>query len=57
MKIYFVVPDYYEDRPKACMNGWGSVFLTVAPDGTGAALPRGARCCRASPSRTCTTTT
>ena len=34
MKIYYVVPDYYEDRPKACMNGWGSVFLTITPDGT-----------------------
>ncbi len=37
MKIYYVVPDYYEDRPKACMNGWGTTFLTVAPDGL--ALP------------------
>lgn len=37
MKIYYVVPDYYEDRPKACMNGWGSVFLTITPNGT--ALP------------------
>ena len=37
MKIYFVVPDYFEDRPKACMNGMGSIFLTVAPDGM--ALP------------------
>jgi len=37
MKIYYVVPDYYEQRPKACMNGWGSVFLTITPDGT--ALP------------------
>jgi pyrroloquinoline quinone biosynthesis protein E len=37
MKIYYVVPDYYEERPKACMNGWGNVFLTVTPDGT--ALP------------------
>ncbi|WP_250510425.1 pyrroloquinoline quinone biosynthesis protein PqqE [Caballeronia sp. GACF4] len=36
-KIYFVVPDYYERRPKRCMNGWGSVFLGIAPDG--AALP------------------
>jgi pyrroloquinoline quinone biosynthesis protein E len=36
-KVLFVVPDYFEDRPKACMNGWGSVFLGVAPDG--AALP------------------
>jgi pyrroloquinoline quinone biosynthesis protein E len=34
MKIFFVVPDYYETRPKKCMNGWGSVFLTVTPDGT-----------------------
>ena len=34
MKIYFVVPDYYADRPKACMNGWGSVFITVQADGT-----------------------
>lgn len=37
MRILFVVPDYFEDRPKACMNGWGSVFLGIAPDGT--ALP------------------
>ncbi len=32
-KVIFVVPDYFADRPKACMNGWGSVFLGVAPDG------------------------
>ena len=37
MRILYVVPDYYETRPKACMNGWGSVFLTIAPDGS--ALP------------------
>jgi len=37
MKLIFVTPDYYEERPKACMNGWGSMFLTVAPDGI--ALP------------------
>ncbi|CAM2191820.1 PqqA peptide cyclase [Paraburkholderia kururiensis] len=36
-RILFVVPDYFEVRPKACMNGWGSVFLAVSPDGT--ALP------------------
>ena len=36
-KIIYVIPDYFEDRPKACMNGWGSIFLTIAPDGT--ALP------------------
>jgi len=37
MQIYFVVPDYFETRPKACMNGLGSVFLAITPDGT--ALP------------------
>ncbi|MDO7210275.1 pyrroloquinoline quinone biosynthesis protein PqqE [Acinetobacter nosocomialis] len=36
-KLIFVVPDYYEERPKACMNGWGKIFFTVAPDGM--ALP------------------
>ena len=37
MKIIYVIPDYFENRPKACMNGWGSIFLTIAPDGS--ALP------------------
>lgn len=37
IKVYFVVPDYYETRPKPCMAGLGSVFLTIAPDGL--ALP------------------
>jgi pyrroloquinoline quinone biosynthesis protein E len=37
MKIFFVVPDYYASRPKACMNGWGAVFLCVTADGV--ALP------------------
>lgn len=37
MKVIYVIPDYYENRPKKCMNGWGNIFLTIAPDGT--ALP------------------
>ena len=37
MRIFYVVPDYFEDRPKPCMNGWGNIFLTITPDGT--ALP------------------
>jgi pyrroloquinoline quinone biosynthesis protein E len=37
MQVFFVVPDYFERRPKPCMNGLGSIFLTVTPDGT--ALP------------------
>lgn len=35
--FYFVVPDYFENRPKPCMNGWGKIFMTITPDG--AALP------------------
>ena len=37
MKVFFVVPDYHEVRPKACMNGWGSTFITINPEGE--ALP------------------
>ena len=37
MRIFFVGADYHEGKPKRCVNGWGSLFLTVAPDGT--ALP------------------
>jgi pyrroloquinoline quinone biosynthesis protein E len=37
MRVFFVVPDYFEKRPKPCMNGLGSIFLTITPDGT--ALP------------------
>lgn len=36
-KLIFVTPDYYEERPKGCMNGWGNLFLDITPDGT--ALP------------------
>ena len=37
MKVFFVVPDYFATRPKACMNGLGTTFLTINPDGI--ALP------------------
>jgi len=37
MRIFFVVPDYFETRPKPCMNGLGRIFLGIAPDGV--ALP------------------
>lgn len=35
--LLFVTPDYYEERPKPCMGGWGAIFLSVTPEGT--ALP------------------
>jgi pyrroloquinoline quinone biosynthesis protein E len=33
MEITYVLPDYFGDFPKPCMNGWGSTFLTVTPNG------------------------
>ncbi len=33
MDIVYVLPDYYEDRPKPCMQGWGRRYLTVNPVG------------------------
>ena len=35
--LIFVTPDYYEERPKGCMGGWGAIFMNVTPDGK--ALP------------------
>jgi pyrroloquinoline quinone biosynthesis protein E len=37
MRLFFVAPDYHDAKAKKCVNGWGSMFLTVTPDGT--ALP------------------
>ncbi len=37
MDIFYVLPDYYENRPKPCLNGWGQRYLTVNP--TGDVLP------------------
>ena len=37
MELLFVVPDYYSDRPKPCMNGWGQKYITINP--TGDVLP------------------
>jgi len=37
IEVLFVLPDYYSDRPKACMSGWGQRYLLVSPDGL--ALP------------------
>ncbi|MDR7002244.1 pyrroloquinoline quinone biosynthesis protein E [Neobacillus niacini] len=33
MEIIWVIPDYYESVPKPCMGGWGTIGLTVAPNG------------------------
>ena len=37
MEILFVRPDYYADRPRACMDGWARRYIVVTPDGV--ALP------------------
>ena len=33
MEIFFVWSDYLEGKAKPCMNGWGTTFMGVAPDG------------------------
>ena len=43
LQILHVLPDRYQEVPKACMSGWGRVYMTVNPDGT--ILPcQAARC-------------
>jgi pyrroloquinoline quinone biosynthesis protein E len=37
MEVLFVLPDYYAELPRACMEGWARRFIVVAPDGL--ALP------------------
>ena len=37
MQITFVLPDYFEELPKACYGGWGRYYIVVSPDGK--ALP------------------
>jgi pyrroloquinoline quinone biosynthesis protein E len=37
MEVFYVPPDYYETRPKPCLQGWGRRYLTVNP--TGEVLP------------------
>jgi len=34
LDVLFVLPDYYADRPRACMDGWARRFIDVTPDGT-----------------------
>ncbi len=33
MDVLYVLPDYYGDRPKPCMNGWGRRYITINPVG------------------------
>lgn len=33
LTIDYVTPDYYADRPKPCMGGWGQRFLNISPSG------------------------
>lgn len=33
LDIDYVVPDYYADRPKKCMGGWGRQFFNITPAG------------------------
>ena len=33
MDILYVLPDYFSDRPKPCMNGWCRRYIAVNPVG------------------------
>jgi pyrroloquinoline quinone biosynthesis protein E len=33
MEILAVLPDYFSELPRACMEGWGRKYMVVAPDG------------------------
>lgn len=37
LDVLFVLPDYYTDAPRPCMDGWARRFVTVTPEGL--ALP------------------
>jgi len=37
MFVLHVLPDYFQAKPKACLQGWGNQFMSIAPDG--AVLP------------------
>ena len=37
LELLAVLPDYFTDQPRGCMEGWGLRYLVVAPDGR--ALP------------------
>ena len=43
MEILFVPPDYYADRPRACMDGWARRYIVVTPDGLVLPCHAGAR--------------
>jgi pyrroloquinoline quinone biosynthesis protein E len=32
-ELVYVLPDYYAERPKPCMGGWGRSTVVVTPDG------------------------
>ena len=34
MEILFVLPDYYTDTPRACMDGWARRYIVISPDGS-----------------------
>lgn len=36
-QFIYVIPDYYERRPKPCLGGWARSFMTITPNGS--ALP------------------
>jgi PqqA peptide cyclase len=42
MELIWVLPDYHQRFPQACMGGWARTWLTVAPDGRAYPCPAAA---------------
>ena len=55
IEILFVRPDYYADRPRACMDGWARRYIVVTPDGVVLPCHQAREHHRRWPSRTCAT--
>jgi pyrroloquinoline quinone biosynthesis protein E len=45
VEVQWIVPDWFEEHPQACMGGWATQTMTVTPDGI--ALPCPAAACMA----------
>jgi pyrroloquinoline quinone biosynthesis protein E len=39
LELLWIIPDWFQDRPKPCMGGWAARSLTVAPSGTAMPCP------------------
>ena len=56
MEIIYVIPDYYSQYPKPCMDGWARRQLTVVPNGDALPCPAAHELAPACPAPACAST-